>query len=302
MAKGFTSGSGQTSTGKVGRKKSTRKDKTNQSLRANLNTVAQNTGPGMLNEVGLQNPQPNGQQSTWTLPEVQALNNLPNGMAAQAYAATNPYNIPSDPGNFQTSTATSTGSGGATQKQNFGNEYWWASPEAAVGNAMQGMGMSTDINSSFFNAMQSLAPGLKWMSLLGSGSPTGGIESFKGNVGNWMDSGQLGGLGTLSSGIGALLNGGQGNAFLEGYIDAMDPRQMLAAIGQMAQTAGYGQIAPELLQGMQGLMSQSYSDFANNGADLLANVGQGVSDMDIFRDFFASTGNTIADYFGNLGW
>lgn len=293
-----------------GRKKYTaprnvRKDKSNQKLKplTNLQTVLSQKGPGMLNEVGL-TAYDGG--PVWTKPEVDALNSLPSEFANATYNSTVPYGQQAFGAN-STSTPTSTGTGGtgSQNQQNFGNEYYWNSPEFAVGKAMNAMGMSTDINSSFANAMASLAPGLKWMSLLGGG-PTGGIADFQNNVAGWMGAGGgqggFGRLGGLNGAIQTLVGGGGGNPLLEGYIDAMDPRQMLAAIGQMAQTAGYGQIAPELLQGLSGQMENIYNQFGINGGDLLANLAPGQSDMDVFRDYFSNAGSGLLDYFGNLGF
>lgn len=262
-----------------------------------------NTGSGMLNEVGL-TAYDNG--PVWTQPELQAMQQMAPNVQASIYNTTSaPYSVGQQMGQTPGGTpGTGTPGTGSQNQTNFGNEYYWNSPEFAVGKAMNNMGMSTDINSSFSNAMASLAPGLKWMSLLGS-DPTGGIAQFQGNVGDWMGSGDSSGfgrLGGLNGLVQNLVGGGQGNAALEGYIDAMDPRQMLAAIGQMAQTSGYGQIAPELLQGLSGQMENIYNQFGINGGELLANLGPGQSDMDVFRDYFKQQGSGLLDYFGNFGF
>lgn len=291
MSKGFTSGSGQTSTGNVGKKRYVRKraDKTKQTI----NTASGNPGITAYD-----------QGPVYDINAVNAINEMAPAQAAQATAS--PYSLDPTFGASPTGLP-ATGAGGGTgnqNKTNFGNEYYWASPEFAVGKAMNNLGMSTDVNSSFANAMASLAPGLKWMSLLGGG-PTGGIADFQNNVGNWMGAGDQSGfgrLGDLNSMIQTLVGGGGGNALLEGYIDSMDPRQMLAAIGQMAQTAGYGQIAPELLQGLSGQMENIYNQFGINGGELLANLGPGQSDMDVFRDYFQKQGSGLLDYFGGLGF
>jgi hypothetical protein len=168
------------------------------------------------------------------------------------------------------------------------------------------LGMSTDTNSSFYNAMQDLAPGLKWMSLLGGG-PTGGMADFTKNVAGWMGQpvgsaqnagyGRLSGLGGM---VGNLVGGGAGNPALEGYIDSLDPRQMVQAISSMMQTAGYGQIAPELVSGMQNRLGNLYNQFGINGGSLLSNLGPGQSDMDVFRQYLQNQGSDILGYFNRF--
>ncbi len=196
--------------------------------------------------------------------------------------------------------------GAPTQnQQNFGNEYYWNTPEFALGLAMNGLGMSTDTNSSFYNAMQDLAPGLKWMSLLGGG-PTGGMADFTKNVAGWMGQpvgsaqnagyGRLSGLGNM---VNTLVGGGTGNPALEGYIDSLDPRQMVQAITSMMQTSGYGQIAPELVGGMANRLGNLYNQFGINGGSLLSNLGPGQSDMDVFRQYLQNQGGDILSYFNN---
>jgi hypothetical protein len=220
----------------------------------------------------------------------------------QAYATdqldnrgTVPFANPVDARQFPSGT----GAGAGGQAQNFANEYYWNDRNLpfAVTKAMNGLGMSTDINSSFFNAMQDLAPGLKWMSLLG-GSPSGGMPEWMNTLGGFLGNGQQGGMGAINPLIANLIGGGVGSPDLEGYIDSLDPQQLLGAIEAMMVTQGYGQVAPELIGGMSNQMGNLYNQWGAAAGDILGSLGEGQSDMDAFRQYLQQNGQNFLGYFG----